>query len=56
MLGKKRKQVRIYTLKHYFRSFIEDDKRFIIKAPVADDLSAGILAVEVRNRNVAEAS
>ena len=55
MLGKKRKQARIYALKQYFRSFLEDDNRFIIKTPAADDLSAGIQVVEVKGRNVAEA-
>lgn len=55
MIGKQRKQSRIYSLKKYFREQVEDDRRFVIKTPQADCLSAGIQAVEVAGKEVAEA-
>ena len=54
LLGPSNKARRILELKHYFLGLIEGDKRFLIKTPVADDTSAGILTVEIRNREVEE--
>jgi selenocysteine lyase/cysteine desulfurase len=56
LLGQERKEERIYALKKYFRSFIEDDNRFKIMTPAPDELSAGIQVVEVLGRNAAEVS
>lgn len=55
MIGQERKQSRILSLKKYFRDYLEDDDRFIIKTPAPDNLSAGIQAVEVAGKNVGDA-
>jgi len=56
MIGQERKQERIYSLKHYFRSFIEDDNRFRLMTPGPDTLSGGIQVVEVIGKKAADAS
>lgn len=56
MIGQERKQERIYSLKRYFRSFIEDDRRFRIMTPKSDALSCGIQVVEIVGRKAADAS
>lgn len=56
MIGQERKEERIYSLKRYFRSFIEDDRRFRIMTPEADTLSCGIQVVEIVGKKAAEAS
>jgi hypothetical protein len=38
-------------LKHYFRGFIEDDRRFRMMTPASDSLSAGIQVVEIAGKN-----
>jgi len=51
MIGQDRKQERIYSLKRYFRSSLEDDRRFRIVTPGSDLLSAGIQVIEVSGKN-----
>lgn len=55
MLGQDRKQERIYSLKRYFRSFLEDDRRFRIVTPASDALSAGIQVVEISGKRAVDA-
>ena len=54
LLGKERKHRRILELKHYFLDKIRGNDRFLVKTPLADDDSAGILTVEVLGRDVKE--
>ncbi|WP_350290209.1 aminotransferase class V-fold PLP-dependent enzyme [uncultured Croceitalea sp.] len=43
---------RSFELKSYFRSKIENDKRFTLKSPASDSLSAAIQVVEVNGKEV----
>lgn len=54
ILTKKRKQKRIYELKHYLRDQIEDHPKIAIKTPLDDSLSAGIQTVEVVGKHAGE--
>ena len=54
LISSQRKQIRIYELKHYFRSHIEENSNFAIKTPFLDSLSAGIQTVELVGRDVKE--
>lgn len=54
LISPKQKQDRIYALKHYFRNNIKGNAKFAIKTPEADDLSAGITVVELKDRDVKE--
>ena len=56
LIGPDRRQARIFELKRYFRSRIENDPRFRIKTPANDALSCGITTVEVVGRNVRDAA
>ncbi|MFC1627892.1 aminotransferase class V-fold PLP-dependent enzyme [Gemmatimonadota bacterium] len=47
LLGPERKGDRIFSLKRYFREKIRDNPAFRIKTPASDELSAGIITVEV---------
>jgi selenocysteine lyase/cysteine desulfurase len=51
-----RRRARILELKRYLRDRLEGDRRFAVKTPAADDLSAGITTVEVVGREVREAA
>jgi selenocysteine lyase/cysteine desulfurase len=55
LLTQERKQERIYELKHYFRGFIKDDRRFRMMTPASDSLSAGIQVVEIAGKNAGDA-
>ena len=48
LIGMKKKEKRIYELKHYLLDQVKEEDKFIIKTPVDDALSAGI-NVEVKN-------
>lgn len=50
LIGGARIENRIYELKQYFRSNLEEDERFSLKTPAADELSAGIQTVEVKGQ------
>jgi len=50
LVGGDRIENRVYELKKYFRSLLEDDERFSLKTPATDDLSAGIQTVEVKGQ------
>lgn len=52
LIGQERIEARVFELKHYLRELLADDKRFVIKTPAADELSAGIQSVEVIGKNV----
>ena len=52
IIGPERIHNRTFELKKYFRSQIENDSRFSIKSPEADDLSAAIQVVEVNGKEV----
>ncbi len=54
LIGVKRREERIYALKHYFLSKIASEKQFVLKTPTKDDMSAGILNVEVLGKRVFE--
>lgn len=54
LIGPEVKSRRIYQLKRYFRQQLEQDSRFLIKTPEADDLSAGIQVVEIKNKAVSD--
>ena len=43
---------RSYELKSYFRSKMENDKRFTLKSPVSDSLSSAIQVVEINGKEV----
>ncbi len=47
LLGPERKGKRIFDLKRYFREKISDNPSFRIKTPGQDDLSCGIITVEL---------
>ncbi|MFC1500650.1 aminotransferase class V-fold PLP-dependent enzyme, partial [Candidatus Zixiibacteriota bacterium] len=52
LIGPERKGDRIYGLKRYFREKIEENPTFRIKTPASDELSAGIITVEVVGHRV----
>ncbi len=52
LVGQERIGKRIYELKKYFRANIENIGDFIIKTPSHDDLSAGIIVVELKGKDV----
>jgi selenocysteine lyase/cysteine desulfurase len=52
LLGPERKGDRIYGLKWYFRERISDNPAFRIKTPASDELSAGIMIVELVGHRV----
>jgi selenocysteine lyase/cysteine desulfurase len=52
LIGQENKMARIYALKHYFRSQIQKNPKLVIKSPEADELSAGITVVEVKDKAV----
>jgi selenocysteine lyase/cysteine desulfurase len=54
LMGRERRQARIFALKKYFRQLIEDKPVFAVKTPESDLLSAGITTVEVVGREVKE--
>jgi selenocysteine lyase/cysteine desulfurase len=54
LIGSRRKSERIYALKHYFLDRIGALDGLTVKSPVADQLSAGILTVEVNDHQVRE--
>ncbi|MCW8984471.1 MAG: aminotransferase class V-fold PLP-dependent enzyme [Thermoanaerobaculales bacterium] len=54
LLGPDRRQARIFELKKYLRDRIGDDAAFAIKTPAADELSAGITTIEVKDHEVRE--
>jgi len=54
LLGAFAIQERIYELKYYLRNQLAGDPRFRIKTPAPDTLSAGIINVELVNREVRE--
>ena len=56
IIGTGKKEQRIYELKRYFRSMIEGQKKFILKTPAPDDLSAGIQVVEIEGIDVVKAA
>ena len=56
IIGFEKKEQRIYELKGYFRSQIEDKERYILKTPAPDDLSAGIQVVEISGVEVMNAA
>ncbi len=47
LVGTDRREARIRALKAYFRTSLEDDRRFRFKTPASDELSCGITTVEV---------
>ena len=51
-LDEQRKYQRILALKHYIRERLSTDSKFRIKTPAPDDLSAGIICVEVQGKEV----
>ncbi len=54
LLGPERKGDRIFGLKRYFLEKIADKPAFKMKTPASDELSAGILTVEIVGHRVAE--
>ncbi len=52
LIGPERKEKRIYDLKSYFRSKLQDRPHYKFKTPADDRLSAGIQTVEVVGRSV----
>jgi len=54
LLRPARRQARIYQLKGFFRDRIADDPALAIKTPASDELSCGIITVEVVGRDVRE--
>ena len=54
LLGPQRKGDRIFDLKRYFLEKISDKPSFALKTPASDDLSAGILTVEIVGHPVAD--
>ena len=56
IIGQEKKELRIFELKHYFRSKMAEDKSFIFKTPVSDKLSAGLQVVEVAGKDVNKAA
>lgn len=56
IIGQEKKEARIYELKHYFRSSMADDSRFIFKTPLPDRLSAGLQVVEIAGKDVNSAA
>ncbi len=56
IIGQEKKELRIFELKHYFRSKMAEDKSFIFKTPLSDKLSAGLQVVEVAGKDVNEAA
>lgn len=49
LIGSQKKQQRLYALKNYFLKQINANKKFSLSSPIANNLSAGILTVEVQN-------
>lgn len=49
LLGANRKQQRIYDLKHYLIKQVEAHDKLVLKTPLDDELSAGIINVEIKN-------
>lgn len=54
LLGPQRKGDRIFDLKHYFRDRISGNPSFRIKTPGPDDLSCGIITVELSSHSVTD--
>ncbi|MFC1493495.1 aminotransferase class V-fold PLP-dependent enzyme, partial [candidate division KSB1 bacterium] len=54
LLGPENKEKRIFELKKYFREKIAEKQGYNIKTPEPDDLSAGIITVEVEGHKVVE--
>lgn len=54
LIGAQRIERRIYELKQYFRSKVEEVDKLVLKTPGADALSAGIQTVEVKGKEVRE--
>lgn len=54
LIGPQRIEARIRALKHHFLERIATDPRFAVKTPAAVSLSAGIVTVEVKGKDVAE--
>ena len=52
LLGAERKGERIYGLKRYFFGKISGNPAFRIKTPASDELSAGIITVELVGHDV----
>ena len=53
-VGEEQKYKRILQLKHYIRQKLGSSDKFRVKTPEADDLSAGIICVEVKGTKVRE--
>jgi len=53
-IGAQKIHDRTYELKHYFRNKIKENKKFVLKTPELDALSAGIQVVEVLGKDVEE--
>lgn len=54
LIGAEKREARMRDLKDYFRTALEDNPRYKLKTPAADDLSCAIQNVEVVGRKVAE--
>lgn len=54
LIGQERIEKRVFELKHYFLSLLDDKTRFACKTPAADDLSAGIQTIEVIGKSVGD--
>jgi selenocysteine lyase/cysteine desulfurase len=53
-IDEQQKYQRILQLKHYMRRSLTSNHKFLVKTPESDELSAGIICVEVKGTNVRE--
>lgn len=49
LIGSKKKEDRLFQLKHYLIDLIKDEDKLQLKTPANDDLSAGIINISVDN-------
>lgn len=49
LIGAEKKAKRLYDLKYYLLDQIKDESKLVLKSPVDDSLSAGIINIEVKN-------
>ena len=54
LVGTANKQKRIYELKHFFLEKLNTHDQFVVKTPVSDHQSAGIITVEIKGKAVKE--
>ena len=54
LIGGEKREKRLYELKNYLRSSLNNDDRFVFKTPTDDEMSCAIHAIEVKGEKVGD--